>query len=381
MSASSNTTTASAPRATDPAVNRVVALDALRGFDMFWIIGGQELVLATSRAVADPPPAWLSYHLDHPAWLGFSAWDLIMPLFLFVVGAAMPFSFARRLGHGTSRLRLSKKIIRRAAILFVLGMVVQGHLLDFNLSTLHVFANTLQAIAVGYLVSAFAMLFIGVAGQIALMGLLLIGYWLLLTQLPFGGHPAGTLLPDANVALAVDEYVLGRFRDGTAYPWVLSGMTFSASVLLGVQAGHLLRSTLAPLSKFIGLAAAGLLCLTLGWAWAQWLHFPLIKHIWTSSMVLWAGGWSFLLLALFYLLIDVMGWRRWAFPLVVIGANALTIYVATHLISFSEIARTLVGGLAAHCGAAGPAIIAFTSLLLAWLVVYHLYRQRIFLRV
>jgi predicted acyltransferase len=360
---------------------RVVSLDALRGFDMFWIIGGQEFVLAAARCFREPAPAWLEYQLEHPDWLGFSAWDVIMPLFLFVVGAAMPFSFARRTGTGQDRRALAWKIIRRTVVLFVLGMVVQGHLLEFNLSTLHVFANTLQAIAVGYLVAGFVMMYVGVIGQLAIAAALLVGYWLLMMYVPFGGHPAGTLLPDANVALAVDEFVLGRFRDGTAYTWVLSGMTFAVSVLLGVQSGHLLRSGLSPISKFLALTAAGIVCLALGWAWAEWLHFPIIKHIWTSSMTLWAAGWSFLLLALFNLLIDVAGWKRWAYPFVVIGANALTIYVAFHLVAFSQISETLVGGLASHLGAAGPAVVTFTTVLLAWLICYHLYRQRIFIRV
>jgi predicted acyltransferase len=363
------------------APTRIVALDALRGFDMFWIIGGQELVLAAARAFRHPPPPWLEYQLEHPDWLGFSAWDLIMPLFLFVVGAAMPFSFARRLGPEGSRRDLAWKIVRRTLLLFVIGMVVQGNLLDFKLSTLHVFANTLQAIAVGYFVAGFAMMALGAVAQLALAAALLTGYWLVMMFVPFGGHPAGTLLPDANVALAVDEFVLGRFRDGTAYTWVLSGMTFAVSVLLGVQAGYVLRSGTTPVRKFWTLTAAGLVCLALGWAWAEWLRFPIIKHIWTSSMTLWAAGWSFLLLALFYLLIDIAGWKRWAFPFVVIGANALTIYVAFHLISFPQISEPLVGGLASHFGAAGPAAVTFTTVLLAWLVCYHLYRQKIFIRV
>jgi predicted acyltransferase len=370
-----------APAASAPSPQRVVALDALRGFDMFWIIGGQEFVLAATKGMADPLPAWVIYHLEHPEWLGFSAWDVIMPLFLFVVGAAMPFSFAARVNAGQSRGELYAKVLRRTIVLFVLGMAVQGNLLDFNLSTLHVYANTLQAIAVGYLFGSIVMFNVGVAGQLAATAALLVGYGLIMTRIPFGGHAAGTLLPDANVALAVDEFVLGRFRDGTSYTWILSSMTFTASVLLGIQAGHLLRSQLAPRRKLWALAAAGLICLGLGWAWAEWLHFPIIKHIWTSSMTLWAAGWSFLLLALFYVLIDIAGWRRWAFPFEVIGANALPIYVATHLISFSKISEPLVGGLASHLGAFGPTLVAFGTLLLAWLVVYHLYRQRIFLRV
>jgi predicted acyltransferase len=363
------------------AAERIVSLDALRGFDMFWIVGGQELALAVAKYCADPVPPAVLYQLEHPAWLGFSAWDLIMPLFLFVVGAAMPFSFSRRLERGDSQRELYLKMIRRVAILFVLGMIAQGNLLDFKLSTFHVFSNTLQAIAVGYLVAGVVMLNVGIVGQLLFTVAMLVGYWLLMMYVPFAGHPAGTLEPQANLALTVDEFVLGRFRDGTTYTWVLSGMGFAATTLLGVQAGHLLRSRMAPLPKLLWLMVAGLACLAGGWAWAEWLHFPIIKHIWTSSMALWAAGWSYLLLALFYLLIDIAGWRRWAFPFVVYGANAITIYVVTHLISLTAIGERLVGGLATHFGAAGPVLVAFMAVLLGWLLVYHLYRQKIFLRV
>lgn len=360
---------------------RVVAIDALRGFDMFWIVGGQELALAAVGFAWKKPPAWIDYQLEHVPWVGFTAWDLIMPLFLFVVGAAMPFSFARRTDEGQSKAALYAKMLRRFAILFVLGMVVQGHLLDFDLSTLHVFANTLQAIAVGYLVAGVVMLNTRVWGQIIVTALLLIGYWLLMIYVPVPGNGVGVLEPNANLALTVDEFVLGRFRDGTPYTWVLSGMTFAATVMLGVFAGHVLRSAWKPLQKLLALTAMGLACLAGGWAWSTWGGFPIIKHLWTSSMVLWAGGWSYLLLALFYLLIDIAGWRRWAFPLVVIGMNAITIYVANFFIPFRQIGETLVGGLARHFGAAGPVVIAFTAVLLAWLLLYHLYRQRIFLRI
>jgi predicted acyltransferase len=363
------------------AADRVVALDALRGFDMFWIVGGQELALAIAGLLPEPVPGFMEYELNHPAWEGFSAWDLIMPLFLFVVGAAMPFSFARRIGAGATKHELYLKMLRRVAVLWVLGMLAQGNLLEFKLSTLHVFSNTLQAIAVGYLAAGVVMLNVGVVGQLLFTVAMLVGYWLLLMYVPFGDHAAGTLEPHANLALAVDEWVLGRFRDGTTYTWVLSGMGFAATTLLGVQGGNLLRAPWTPWRKFFWLIFAGCICLAAGWVWAEWLRFPINKHNWTSSMALWAAGWSYLLLAAFYLLIEIVGWRRWAFPFVVYGANAITIYVAYHLLPFQDVAKWWAGGLAAHFGAFGPVIVTFTAALLAWLVVYHLYRQKIFLRV
>jgi predicted acyltransferase len=360
---------------------RIVSIDAVRGFDMFWIIGGRELALAVVSVIPGPVAGWLDHQLEHVEWEGFTAWDLIMPLFLFIVGTAMPFSFSSRLAEGAKKSELYAKMLRRVVVLFILGMMVQGNLLEFDLSTLHVYANTLQAIAVGYLVAGVVMLNVGVLGQLVFTAMMLVGYWLLLTRVPFGEHPAGTLLPNANVAMAVDEFVLGRFRDGTTYTWVLSGMTFAASVLLGVQSGHVLRCGLSAAIKFMLLTVIGLTCLAGGWAWSEWLGFPIIKHIWSSSMVLWAAGWSFLLLAAFYLLIDVIGWSRWSLAFVVIGANAITMYVAYHFVPFREIADGLVGGLARHMYRGGPILIEFAAVLLIWLVAWHMYRQRIFVRV
>lgn len=360
---------------------RVVSIDAVRGFDMFWIVGGRELAIAVAGLFPGTATPWLEYQLEHVEWEGFTAWDLIMPLFLFIVGTAMPFSFANRLADGTPKSQLYFKMLRRVVLLFILGMMVQGHLLDFDLSRLHVYANTLQSIAVGYLVAGFVMLNVGIVGQLLFTGLMLVGYWLVMMRVPFGEHPAGTLLPDANVALAVDEFLLGRFRDGTSYTWILSGMTFAVSVLLGVQAGHILRSRWGAAAKFSALVAAGLLCLLGGWLWAEQLDFPIIKHIWTSSMTLWAAGWSFLLLAGFYLIIDVIGWSRWATPFIVIGANAITMYVAYHFVPFDDIAAGLVGGLARHLYRGGPVLVAFTAVAIVWAIAHHLYRQRIFIRV
>jgi predicted acyltransferase len=360
---------------------RIVSIDAVRGFDMFWIIGGRELALAVVSVIPGPIAQGLDHQLEHVEWEGFTAWDLIMPLFLFIVGTAMPFSFASRLDAGATKSQLYAKMLRRVVVLFILGMMVQGNLLDFDLSTLHLYANTLQAIAVGYLIAGVVMLNAGVLGQLVFTAIMLVGYWLLLTRVPFGIHPAGTLLPNANVAMAVDEFVLGRFRDGTTYTWILSGMTFAASVLLGVQSGHVLQSRLSAAVKIFLLMVIGLLCLAGGWAWAEWLGFPIIKHIWTSSMVLWAAGWSFLLLAVFYLLIDVLRWSRWALAFVVIGANAITMYVAYHFVPFREIAEGLVGGLARHLYRGGPILIELTAVLLIWLAAWHMYRQRIFVRV
>ena len=184
------------PNETAPASGRVRSIDALRGFDMFCIVGGQDLVLLLTALFAKPLHAVLNAQLSHAEWEGFTGEDLIMPLFLFIVGAAMPFSFARWLETGQSKVRPYLRIIRRVLVLWVLGMVAQGNLLAFDLSKLQVFSNTLQAIAVGYLVAAIVLMHLPLLGQALVTLSLLGGYWALMIFVPFDGKQAGILEPD-----------------------------------------------------------------------------------------------------------------------------------------------------------------------------------------
>lgn len=185
-------------------------------------------------------------------------------------------------------------------VLWILGMMVQGHLLEFDRQTIHFYSNTLQAIAAGYLVASVFLFHLPVWGQVAGTAVLLVGYWLLMLLVPFRGHPAGTLEEKVNLALYIDEQVLGPFRDGTTYTWILSSMAFAGMVLMGVFAGHLLRSRWSRGMKVVWLVLWGVGCLAVAWLWSggfdQWFQmtlvgnwrFPIIKHLFTSSMVLWA---------------------------------------------------------------------------------------------
>ncbi len=392
---STDTPTQASESSTNARSGRVISVDALRGFDMFWIAGGHGIVLGIVGLIASPVPELVRYEMSHPAWIGFSAWDLIMPLFLFIVGVAMPFSFSKRIAQGQTKRQLYSKIVRRTIILFVLGMMVQGHLLDFKLETLHIYCNTLQAIAIGYLFASIIMLELPLMLQVGAIFVLLIGYWALLTFVPYPGGAAGMLKPDNNLALYIDKLILGRFEDGLAYTWILSGLGFTATTLLGVMGGKLLRANSTPWAKVLWLTLLGLLCLAAGWVWGFWLPqiapkssplvgklaFPVIKHIWTSSMVLWAGGWSFLLLAAFYCLIDVIGWKRWASFFIVYGANAIFIYVTWHMINYQNISNPFLGGLAAHIGRYGDLLKNLGAVAVAWGILAYMYRNRTFVRV
>jgi len=427
-----------------PVSERILSVDALRGFDMFWIVGGRDVFFALIALLGVAlPAAWLerinpslpnwetfTYEMDHAAWEGFTAWDLVMPLFLFVVGVAMPLAFAKRMEQGQGKLSLYVRIIRRVLLLWVLGMIAQGNLLDFQVWIpqvvqqaaepgsveqfhLFLFSNTLQAIAVGYLIASIVVLHLPKIAQAVVAVLLLVGYWALLAFVTVPGAAGPALQPDQNFALYVDQLVLGPFRDSLSgasiYTWVLSGMGFAATVLLGVFAGHVLRTGEIGLVKTFWLFVLGIVCLALGLVWHGEftvlgydvdLHGPwqclIIKHLWTSSMVLYAAGWCYLLLALFYLVIDVLRLRWTACCCTVLGANAIFAYMVTRyigpteseIIPFRRIADTLFGGLAQHLGTLGEPwpkvgefILPLTAFALLWLLLRYMYRKETFIRV
>ena len=263
-------------------------------------------------------------------------------------------------------------------LLWILGGIAQGSVLEYQLHGLELYSNALQGIAVGYLVTSIALLHLRLPGQFVLFAVLVLGYWALLAFVPFAGHPAGTLERTINLPRYVDELVLGSFRRDHDFTWVLTGLGFSATVLLGAQAGHLLRTRLPARRKLLGLVAAGLAGVAAGWLWSYSL--PLNRHLWTSSMIFWAGGWGFLLLALFYGVIDVAGIRQWAFPFVVIGANALLAYVFDQVFD-RTISDTLVLNLAKQWPSPyGELLRSIAEVGVLWLILWYLYRNRTFLR-
>ncbi|MGA8182809.1 MAG: DUF5009 domain-containing protein [Terriglobia bacterium] len=358
---------------------RVLSVDALRGFDMFWIAGGAPFVLEFFKLFANPLPPWLAGQFEHTPWVGFNFWDIIMPLFLFIVGVAMPFSIGKRVERGDGRRDIYRKVAYRVAVLWVLGMVAQGHLLLFTLGNFQIYSNTLQSIAAGYLIASIALVELPVRWQAGLAIALLVVFWALMRFVPVPGVGAGVITPQGNLAMWIDTAILGPFRDGTNYTWILSSLGFGATTLMGVMAGHLLRGPKPKERKALLLAASGLACLFAGWLWG--LEFPIIKHIWTSSMVLWSGGWCLLLLALFYYVIDVRGYRRWAFFFIVFGMNAIVAYIAPDIIPFRTISHKLFAGLGAHLGIFGNFLVAAGTVGILWLGLYYMLRKKTFVRI
>jgi predicted acyltransferase len=281
--------------------------------------------------------------------------------------------------RGDGRGEIYRKVAYRVAVLWVLGTVAQGHLLLFTLGNFQIYSNTLQSIAAGYLIASIALVELPVRGQAGLAVALLVVFWALMRFVPVPGVGAGVITPQGNLAMWVDTAILGRFRDGTNYTWILSSLGFGATTLMGVLAGHLLRGPKPKERKALLLAASGLACLFAGWLWG--FEFPIIKHIWTSSMVLWSGGWCLLLLALFYYVIDVRGYRRWAFFFIVFGMNAIVAYIAPDIIPFRTISHKLFAGLGAHLGIFGSFLVAAGTVGILWLALYYMFRKKTFVRI
>ena len=358
---------------------RIMSVDALRGFDMLMIIYAGRFFWGLNRGTDIPFTQFLAKQFSHPEWFGFHFWDIVMPLFLFVVGAVIPFSLNKRLDKDLSKSRLYRHLIRRFIILFILGWIVQGRLLNLDINEFRVFCNTLQAIAVGYLAASIAYLHLSKNGRYLLFVACLIVCALLLTVPQVPGVGRSMLLPDQNFALYVDQLIMGRFDDGTQYTWILSGFGFTATVLSGLFAGEIIRSNLKREKVAWYLLIIGLAGIALGLIWGIW--HPIVKKLWSSSFVLLSSGICFVLLAVFYWVIDVKGYKKWAFFLKVIGMNAIFAYVVSNTINLPAISENLLFGLEQYVGEYFSLVTATGGFVIIYLVLWYFYKNRTFIKV
>jgi predicted acyltransferase len=324
---------------------RVISVDALRGFDMFWIMGGDMMFQGLDSVFHNKITAFLKLQTDHVEWLGFHFYDIIMPLFLFLVGVSLVFSTRKRISQGATDKSIWMHTIKRVIILWILGMAVQGNLLTYDINQIRLYSNTLQAIASGYLVATIFVLYLPVLYQLfATLGLL-VAYWAILVLIPVGGNPLGSFTMESNAALSFDHWVLGRFHDGLQYTWILTSLGFTATVMLGVFCGYMLQSNADQMKKFRNFILLGASLIILALIWDQW--HPIIKKVWTGSFTLFAGGISILMLAFFYLIIDIWKNQKGTKWLIILGSNAIFGYVAWHLLEsgFVTIAAVFLDGL------------------------------------
>jgi predicted acyltransferase len=412
------------------AVERLISLDAYRGFVMLAMVSGglgmghlltwmfpvlaastigllgapfgvgpldAAAALTPGRDVAHPTWGWLADQFSHRLWEGCTFWDLIQPSFMFIVGVAMPFAFAVRQARGDSWGRQFGHAVRRALLLVAIGIFLDS----FRKPGIEVqFIRVLQQIAFGYLV-AFLVLHRGPIVQAAAAGLLLLGHTI---AFEWYGRAVGVdpWAPKVNLGAVIDQTIhaqlmawanqaslalLGSKTSLNLWPVstgnyvTVNAISSAATILVGVVCGELLRSRWSTAWKIALLFLAGIGGLLLGGLLS--LQVPMVKRIWTSSFGMYAAGWTYLMILLFYVVIDVLQWRRWAFPFVVVGMNSIAIYVSAGILNpvIRDALRPFVGSWLGSMPAAGPVILAVLVVAVQWLLCYWLYRQRIFFRV
>jgi predicted acyltransferase len=364
---------------------RLVSIDALRGFDMFWITSGEGLIFSLAALTGWPFFLWAKTQLQHVPWDGFVFYDMIFPLFLFIAGVSMPFSILKRKNRGESLKTIYLHLCKRMLLLLLLGFIY-NKLLRFDFEHQR-WASVLGRIGLAWFFAAIIVLNTSVRKQIVWFAGILLSYWAVMKLIPVPGFGPGILTPEGNLAAFIDQKLLpGSF---CCYQYgdnegILSTIPAIATALLGALAGHFLAletPRLNGLKKGLLMLAAGAACLGVGKAWSP--LFPIIKNLWTSSFVLFAGGWNLILLAVFYLIIDVWKIRRWSFPFVVIGLNSITIYLlSAGILNFQTMNKFFFTGVInLFSEPARPVAGAVCFIICEWVFLYFLYRKKIFMKV
>lgn len=377
-------------QAQDPSTsNRLLSLDVLRGATI-------AAMILVNNGGDEPSSYW---PLKHAEWNGWTPTDLIFPFFLFIVGVATAFSLAARLKRGETRRSLLKHILWRGALLFAIGVYLNGFPYH-ELASWRIY-GVLQRIAICYTVSAIIALWAGKGGQWAIVFACLAGYWLMMRFVPVPGfgvptHDVPLLDPDRNLVAWLDRKLLmGHLYEGTRDPeGVLSTIPAIATNLLGVLTGEWLRSPRSQRAKAVGMAVCGGIAVLLGFWMDTWL--PINKKVWTSSFVVFTAGMALVCMAVCYWVVDIQGWRRWTKPIQVFGANSIAAYVFADIVAIAlwRIQVPLNGTtvpawqfiydrvFAARLAPPDASLFfALSFVMLSWLAMWILYRKRIFLKI
>lgn len=373
------------------AYQRLESLDVLRGCDLFFLVALGPIVRSFARAVDVP---WLNdcmWLFNHVEWEGFSPWDLIMPLFLFMSGASMPFALSRFKSSPDKR-PFVRRLLKRVGLLWIFGMICQGNLLGLDPNRIYFYTNTLQTIAVGYLGTALLFLYTSRRTQVITAAGLLIAYWAIMRFVSVDGYGGGDYTPDHNLAEWIDRTVMGRFRDGAQvvdgqvvfaegyhYTWLLSSLNFLVTVLTGLFAGYIAKDKTDARIKLRLYFLPGLAMVAAGWLWG--LETPVIKTIWNSPMVLVSSGYCFLLMGLSYYWVDYKGHRKGCEWLKVYGMNSIVAYMLANVINFRCIAESLFYGLQPYIGGFYSFLLTLAQAGIIYFLLWVLYQKRIFLKV
>ncbi|MBP5770990.1 MAG: DUF5009 domain-containing protein [Bacteroidaceae bacterium] len=364
---------------------RLQSLDALRGFDMFFIMGGAGLLAALAVWFPCPFTEELARQMEHVEWNGLTHHDTIFPLFLFIAGISFPYSLAKQRESGKSEVAIHRKVIVRGLLLFLFGLLYNGLLSTWDFANLR-YASVLARIGFAWMFAALIFMHTGWRTRAGITAILLVGYYLIARFVPApDGGGADIFSAQGSFIGYVDRLLLpGKIYYGNLDPeGILSTVPAIATALLGMFTGEWVKmehKDLTPSKKALCLVLAGIVCLGLGLLWS--LDFPINKKLWTSSFVLVVASYSLLMFALFYYIIDVLMWRRWTLFFTVIGLNSITIYLGQKFINFAFTGEKLFGGLIQLLPANAQPFWEKASYIFAcWLFLYVLYRKRIFLKV
>ena len=362
---------------------RLYSLDAIRGFDMFWIMGAEDVFHRLSEVTNNPVWNTLSNQFNHPEWNGFTFYDLIFPLFLFLAGVSTPFSIGKKMERGHTKNKLLLSIIKRSLILVVLGVIYNNGLEIRPIEDIR-FPSVLGRIALAYMFANIIYLYAKQQAQIVWFVALLVGYWALFLFFSAPGFLMGDLSMHGNIASYIDSLIIpGKLYMGIHDPeGLISTIPAIATALLGIYAGNLLKNTAIDNKKktAIKLAFIGVILLIVAQIWN--LVFPINKNLWTSSFTLQCGGFSMLLMALFYYIIDVLEYRKWAFFFKVIGMNSILIYMSGTFINWKYTTTAIFKWLGQIVGEPYNVVVfAICVVFSQWLFLYIMYKGKLFLKV
>lgn len=361
---------------------RLYSLDALRGFDMFWIMGAEEIVHNIAKISGSGFWKAFSNQLTHPAWNGFHMYDGIFPLFLFMAGVATPYSVGRELEKGQPKSAIAFRVLKRCLLLILFGLIVNNGIEIKPISEIR-FGSVLGRIGTAYLFANLIYLNAGKKWQMVWFWGILVFYWAMLKFNAAPGFPAGDLTMEGNFASYIDRLVMpGKLYLDIHDPEGLASTIPAISTgLLGIMTGTFIKSDPSSgTSKSIKMAAVGLLFLGLAFLWN--FSFPINKNLWSSSFVLHVGGISLLLMAAFYYVIDVLGYQKWAFFFRIIGMNSILIYMSGHFIDWEYTTKAIFTWLGQLAGDPwNLVVLAMAYVLVKWFFLYFMYKKKVFLKV
>lgn len=365
-----------------PTSQRLYSLDALRGFDMFWIMGAGGVFGNLAKITGSPVWGSIANQLIHPVWNGFAMYDLIFPLFLFMAGVSTPFSIDSQRAKGKSREQLLFRVIKRGLILVLLGVIYNNGLKLTPLENIR-FPSVLGRIGLAYMFANIIYLYAGKTFQYIWFIGIVIGYWLLLKFTSAPGFAMGDLTMEGNFASFIDRTIIpGRLHKGIHDPEGLMATIPAISTgLLGIFTGDLLRSEkFTQTRKALLMAIVGIVLMGVAQLWN--LDFPINKNLWSSSFVFHVGGISLLFMSFFYYVIDVLGYKKWAFFFKVIGMNSILIYISGVFINWAYTTNAMFGWLGQLVGEPyNIVILGVCTIFVQWIFLYLLYKKKTFLRV